>query len=210
MPRDTSVGLMVSAGPSGALVRSTARSKSGSNSTVVALYALLPISTCVLPSLSPATTCALVATSPGPTTKPEPSCSLLHAVPRTLTVEKMAGSAKAFVWALVGVETAGVEGGVSDENTCGKPWPFRKVWRSLKMEGAWGSTPSMEWRMSERATGALSEVNRLLGDRITAATTQTESRTAMTATATPRTASTVPRWWRRTVTLLQVPMTRPA
>ena len=46
------------------------------------------------------------------------------------------------------------------------------------MEGAWGSTPSMEWRMSERATAASSDVNRLLGDRITAATTQTESRTA--------------------------------
>ena len=78
------------------------------------------------------------------------------------------------------------------------------------MEGAWGSTPSMEWRMSERATAASSDVNRLLGDRITAATTQTESSTTRTATPTPRTASTVPRWCRRTVTLLQVPRTRPA
>ena len=78
------------------------------------------------------------------------------------------------------------------------------------MEGAWGSTPSMECRMSERATAASSEVKRLLGDRMTAATTQTESRTATTATATPSAASTWPRWCRRTVTLLQVPMTRPA
>ncbi len=93
----------------------------------------------------------------------------------------------------VGVETDGVEGGVSVENTCGKPWSFRKVCRSLKMEGAWGNTPSMEWRMSERFTAAPSDVNRLLGDRITAATIQTESRTARTATPTPRTASTLPR-----------------
>ena len=61
------------------------------------------------------------------------------------------------------------------------------------MEGAWGNTPSMEWRMSERFTAAPSDVNRLLGDRITAATIQTESRTARTATPTPRTASTLPR-----------------
>jgi len=99
------------------LVRSTARSKSGSKSTVVASYALSPINTCVLPLPSPATTWALVATKPGPTTKPEPSCSLLHAVPRILTVEKTAGSASALVSASVGVETAGVEGGVSVENT---------------------------------------------------------------------------------------------
>ena len=46
------------------------------------------------------------------------------------------------------------------------------------MDGAWGSTPSMEWRMSERATAASSEVKRLLGEEITAATSQTESRTA--------------------------------
>ena len=88
---------------------------------MVALYAVLPSSTCVLPLLSPATTCALVATRPGPTTKPDPSCSLLHAVPRTLTVEKTAGSASAFVSASVGVETDGVEGGVSVEKTCGNP-----------------------------------------------------------------------------------------
>ena len=67
----------------------------------------------------------------------------------------------------------------------------------------------MEWRMSERATAASSDVKRLLGDEITAATSQTESRTATTATPTPRTASTWPRWCRRTVTLLQVPRTRP-
>ena len=46
----------------------------------------------MFPLLSPATTWALVATSPGPTTKPDPSCSLLHAVPRILTVENTAGS----------------------------------------------------------------------------------------------------------------------
>ena len=67
----------------------------------------------------------------------------------------------------------------------------------------------MEWRMSERATAAPREVNRLFGDRTTAATTQTDSRTATTATPTPSTASTLPRWCRRTVTLLQVPRTRP-
>src|ERR1700677_612056 len=183
---------MVSAGPSGASVRSTARSKSGSNSTGVALYPLFPINTCVLPLPSPATTWALVATNPGPTTKPDPSCSLLHAVPRTLTVEKPAGSASAFVWALVGVETDGVEGGVRVEKTWGKPWAFRKVCRSLKMEGAWGNTPSMEWRMSERFTAAPSDVNRLLGDRTTAATIQTERRRARRATPTPKTASTLP------------------
>ena len=33
----------------------------------------------------------------------------------------------------------------------------------------------MEWRMSERSTAASSDVNRLLGDRITAATIQTET-----------------------------------
>ena len=75
----------------------------------------------MLPLLSPATTWALVATNPGPTTKPEPSCSLLHAVPRILTIEKTAGSASALVSASVGVETAGVEGGVSVENTWGNP-----------------------------------------------------------------------------------------
>ena len=181
------------AGPRGASVRRTAKSKSGSNSTGVALYALFPSNTWVLPLLSPAMTWALVATNPGPTTKPEPSCSLLHAVPRILTVEKTAGSANVLVSASVGVETAGVDGGFSDENTCGKPWLFKKVCRSLKMEGAWGSTPSIEWRMSERATAASRDVNRLLGDKITAATTQTESRTMRTATPTPRTASTVPR-----------------
>ena len=46
--------------------------------------------------------------------------------------------------------------------------------------------------MSERATAASSDVNRLFGDEITAATSQTESRTAITATPTPRTASTLP------------------
>ena len=118
----------------------------------------------MLPLLSPATTWALVATSPGPTTKPEPSCSLLHAVPRILTVEKTAGSASAWVSASWASTTDGVEGGVSVEKTWGKPWSFRKVWRSLKTEGAWGRTLSMEWRMSERATAASSDVNRLLGD----------------------------------------------
>ena len=82
---------------------------------------LSPSTTCVFPLLSPATTWALVATNPGPTTKPDPSCSLLHAVPRILTVEKTAGSASALVSASVGVETAGVEGGVSVENTWGNP-----------------------------------------------------------------------------------------
>ncbi len=118
----------------------------------------------MLPVLSPATTWALVATRPGPTTKPDPSCSLLHAVPRILTVEKMAGSASALRLGVVGVETIGVEGGVSVENTWGKPWSLRNVCRSLKMEGAWGRTPSMEWRMSERATAASSDVKRLLGE----------------------------------------------
>ena len=99
---------------------------------------------------------------------------------------------------------------MSVEKTWGNPWLFRKVCRSLKIEGAWGSTLSMEWRMSDLATAASREVKRLLGDEKTAATSQTESRTAMTATPTPSTASTVPRWWRRTVTLLQVPRTRPA
>src|SRR5580693_10236684 len=165
---------MVRTGPSGALVRSTARSKDGSKYTGVAPYAVPPTRTCVLPEPSPAMTWALVATSPGPTTKPDPSCSLLHAVPRILTVEKTAGSASAFVSALVGVETEGVEGGVSVENTWGKPWSFRKVCRSLKMEGG-GRTPSMEWRMSERFTAASSDVKRLLGERITAATIQTEA-----------------------------------
>ena len=51
----------------------------------------------------------------------------------------------------------------------------------------------MECRMSERFTAASSDVNRLLGERITAATIQTESRTARTATPTPRAASTLPR-----------------
>ena len=43
----------------------------------------------------------------------------------------------------------------------------------------------MECRMSERLTAASSEVKRLLGDEITAATSQTENRTATTATPTP-------------------------
>jgi len=42
VPAVTTPGLMVRAGPSGALVRSTARSNSGSKKTVVALYALVP------------------------------------------------------------------------------------------------------------------------------------------------------------------------
>ena len=121
VPRATRSGLMVRAGPSGALVRRTARSNSGSKKTGVALYAVLPIKTWVLPAPSPATTCALVATRPLPTTKPEPSCSLLQAMPRILTVEKTAGSARLLVWALVGVETSGDDGGVSVEKTCGKP-----------------------------------------------------------------------------------------
>ena len=164
----------------------------------------------MLPLLSPATTWALVATKPR--ADDEARALLLAAARRAEDLDRGedGGSASALVSASVGVETAGVDGGVSDENTCGNPWSFRKVCRSLKMEGAWGSTPSMEWRMSERATAASSEVNRLLGDRITAATTHTENRTATTATPTPRTASTLPRWCRRTVTLLQVPMTRPA
>ena len=68
----------------------------------------------------------------------------------------------------------------------------------------------MECRMSERATAASSEVKRLLGEETTAATSQTENRTATTATPTPSTASTWPRWCRRRVTLLYVPRTRPA
>ena len=79
---------------------------------------------------------------------------------------------------------------MSVEKTCGKPWLFRKVCRSLKMEGAWGRTRSMEWRMSDRVTAVSSEVNRLLGEVKTAATSQTERRTATTATTTPRTEST--------------------
>ena len=150
-----------------------------------------------------------MATRPGPTTKPEPSCSLLQAVPRILTVEKTAGSASFLVWASVGVETAGDEGGVRLEKTWGKPWSLRKVCRSLKIEGAWGRTLSMEWRMSERATAASSEVKRLLGDEITAATSHTDNSTATTATPTPRAASTWPRWCRRTLTLVHVPSTRP-
>ena len=94
--------------------------------------------------------------------------------------------------------------------TWGNPWLFRKVCRSLKIEGAWGRIRSIEWRMSDLATAASREVKRLFGDVKTAATSQTDSRTAKTATPTPRTASTWPRLCRRTVTLLQVPRTRPA
>ena len=79
---------------------------------------------------------------------------------------------------------------MSVAKTWGNPWLFKNVCRSLKIEGTWGRTRSMEWRMSERDTAASSEVKRLLGDEITAATSQTESRTATTATPTPRTAST--------------------
>ena len=133
----------------------------------------------------------------------------MHAVPRILTVEKTAGSASALVAAFDGVTTAGVDGGVSEEKTWGKPWSLRKFWRSPKIEGAWGSSESMEWRMSERATAASSVVKRLLGDEITAATSQTDSSTATTATPTPRTASTLPRWCRRSAMLLYVPPIRP-
>src|SRR5690348_14344777 len=112
---------MASTGPSGAFVRSTARSKDGSKYTVVASYALFPTTTWVLPLPSPATTWALVATNPWPTTNPDPSCSLLHAVPSTFTVEKIAGSASARVAALDGGVTVLGDGGVSVANTCGKP-----------------------------------------------------------------------------------------
>ena len=78
--------------------------------------------------------------------------------------------------------------------TWGNPWSLRKFCRSLKIEGACGRTRSIECKMSERATAASSDVNRLFGDEITAATSHTESRTAITATPTPRTASTLPRW----------------
>ena len=115
-------------GPSGALVRRMARSKDGSNSTAVALYEL-PFTTTTV-SGSPATTWALVATMPGPTTKADPSCSLPHAVPRTLTIEVMAGLASACVWALVGVATELAVGGIRVEKTCGKPWVLRKFCRS--------------------------------------------------------------------------------
>src|SRR5579863_9235769 len=125
---------MVRTGPSGALVRRTARSNDGSKNTGVAVYAVPPTSTCVLPGPSPATTCALVATSPGPTTKPDPSCSLVHAVPRILTVEKTAGSASVLVCAVVGGATFGVEGGVSVEKTWGNPWLLRKFCKSLKID----------------------------------------------------------------------------
>ena len=117
MPFGTRLELMVRTGPSGALVRSTARSKDGSKYTGVAPYAVPPTSTWVLPGPSPAITCAFVATSPGATTKPDPSCSLVHAVPRTFTVEKTAGLARARVCAVVGGATFGVEGGVSVEKT---------------------------------------------------------------------------------------------
>src|SRR6516225_5591839 len=140
------------------------------------------MTTWVLPAGSPATTCAFVATSPGPTTKPEPSCSFVHAVPRTLTVEKTAGSASARVAEVEGVTTDGVDGGVSVEKTCGKPWSLRKFCKSPKIEGACGRNESMEWRMSERWTAESSEVNRLFGERMTAATNHTESSTATTAT----------------------------
>ncbi len=105
-------------------------------------------------------------------------------------MENRAGFASARVSAFVGVGIEGVEGGVSVAKTWGNPWLFKKVCKSLKIDGAWGRTRSMEWRMSERATAASSDVKRLLGDEITAATNQTESRTATTATPTPRTAST--------------------
>src|SRR5580692_8874796 len=101
---------MVRTGPRGALVRSTARSKDGSKYTGVAAYDVLPRSTCVLPRFSPAMTCAFVATRPGPTTKPDPSCSLVQAVPRIFTVENTAGSASALVCALVGGATLGLDG----------------------------------------------------------------------------------------------------
>ena len=67
----------------------------------------------------------------------------------------------------------------------------------------------MEWRMSDRLTAASSEVKRLLGEEMMAATSQTESSTATTATPTPKAASTCPRWCRRRVTLEYVPSTRP-
>ena len=101
-------------------------------------------------------------------------------------VENTAGSASALVCALFdGVETDGVEGGVSVENTWGNPWLFKNVCRSLKTDGAWGRIESIVCRMSERFTAASSDVKRLLGVAMAAATSQAESSTARTATPTP-------------------------
>ena len=130
---------------------------------------------------------------PGPTTNADPSCSLPQAVPRILTIEMMAGLASSCVWALVGVATELAVGGVRLEKTCGKPRVLRKFCRSPKTDGTCGRTPSIEWRMSDRATALLSQVKRLLGDEITLATSHDESSTATTATSTPQTASTWPR-----------------
>src|ERR1700689_2053555 len=110
-------------GPSGAAVRSTARSNLGSNSTTVAAYDDPPTTTWV--ALSPATTWALVTTRPWATTRPDPSCSLPQAAPRTLTVDRYAGAARARVAASSGVETDPVKGGVRVEKTWGKPCSLR-------------------------------------------------------------------------------------
>jgi spore cortex formation protein SpoVR/YcgB (stage V sporulation) len=48
--------------------------------------------------------------------------------------------------------------------------------------------------MSERATAELNHVKRLLGDEITLATSHEESKTATTATMTPKAESMWPKW----------------
>ena len=157
---------MVSAGPSGALVRRTARSNSGSKKTVVALYALLPTD-----DLRVARSLAghHVRVGGDETLAHDEARSLLlvaagHAEDLDRREDRGVGQAPRLARS-VGVETSGVDGGVSVEKTCGKPWSLRKVCRSPKTEGA-GRMLSIEWRMSERLTAASSEVKRLLGEEI--------------------------------------------
>src|SRR5580704_17680755 len=98
----------------------------------------------------------------------------------------MGGSGSAGARPPDGGVAGGDDGGVRVENTCGKPWLFKNVCSSLKIDGTCGRILSIECKMSERVTAASSEAKRLLGDVITPATSQTESSTAITATPTPR------------------------
>ena len=148
-------GARGSGGPSGAPVRSTARSNSGSNSTTVA-GPLVPLAETSVDG-SPATTWALVATRPGPTTKPEPSWRYPQAWPSTLTVEAAAGRAMARARGPVGWPTGPADGGLRPANTGGKPELLRNDWTWAKTVGTGGMMASIPFSTFERWIWLLSQ-----------------------------------------------------